>query len=587
MALTGTTDGRAIYSKRQKYERLRAQLENERSTFKSQWRELNDYVLPRRARFFVSDSNKGDRRNLKIIDSTATLSARTLRSGMMGGITSPARPWFRLTIPDADMSESGPVKEWLHEITTRMTTVFLRSNLYNVLPIIYGDIGIFGTAALFHEEDFDNVMRFYSFPIGSYMIANNDKLQVDVFIRDFRMTVRQIVNKFGVSAENPTKVDWTNISSKVKSLWDSNNPEAWIDLCHVVAPNDEWDPNKLESKYKKYVSVYYEKGYSGNASQGSYLSGPEPHKFLSEKGYDYFPVLCPRWEVTGEDVYGTDCPGMTAIGDVKQLQTGEKRALQAVEKMINPPMIGPESLRNKKASVLPGDITYLDVREGMQGFRSAHDINFNLGALEEKQQQVRQRISRSFFEDLFLMLANTDRRQITAREIDERHEEKMLALGPVLEQLNQDLLDPLIENTFNIMAEQGLLPDAPEEIRGNKLKVEYISVMAQAQKLVGLGGIERFTNYVGGIAQVDPGVLDKVITDQLVDVYGDLTSIPPGIVRSDDDTEELRAQRAQAQAQAQQQEAMAQAAETAKTMSETSTEGENALTEVAGGLAQQ
>ena len=199
MALMGTTEGKSIYSKRQKYERLRAQLENERATFETQWRDLNDYILPRRARFFVSDSNKGDRRNLKILDTTPTLAARTLRAGMMSGVTSPARPWFRLTVPDLDMSESGPVKSWLHDVTSRMNTVFIRSNLYNVLPIGYGDLGVFGTAAIFHEEDFKDVMRFYSFPIGSYMIANNSKGQVDVFIREFRMTVRQIITKFGGS----------------------------------------------------------------------------------------------------------------------------------------------------------------------------------------------------------------------------------------------------------------------------------------------------------------------------------------------------------------------------------------------------
>lgn len=582
MAVQESIFGTTPYTRRQKFERLRHQLQIERESFKNQWRDNNNYILPRRGRFFLTDANKGDRRNLKIIDSTATLAARTLRSGMMGGITSPARPWFRLTIPDQDLSEFNPVKEWLHTVTQRMTTIFLKSNLYNVLPIIYGDLGVFGTAAVLLEEDFNNVVRFYPFPIGSYMIANNDRLMVDVFVREFRMTVRQVVNRFGQDPSNPGKINWDNISSKVKSLWQTNNPEAWVDVVHVIMPNENYNPNMALSKFKKYISVYYEVGFSGQNTQGFYAAEVEG-KFLSEKGYDYFPVLCPRWEVSGEDVYGTDCPGMVAIGDIKQLQTGEKRSLQAIEKMINPPMIAPTSLRGAKASILPGDITYADVRDGQAGFRAAHDVRFDVDRLEQKQQQVRQRISRAFYEDLFLMLAQSDRRQITAREIEERHEEKLLALGPVLEQLNQDLLDPLIDNTFEIMNAQELIPPPPDELQGRELKVEYISIMAQAQKLVGLGGIERFTNFVGQMGAAAPTVFDKINGDQIVDYYGDLTSIPPGIVRSDDEANTIRKQRAEAQAEAQRMQQAQEAAKTAKDLSQADTTGNNALTELITG----
>lgn len=569
MAVLGSYDGKSIYSRRVKLERLRHQLDIERATFKYHWRDLNDFILSRRGRFFITDANKGDRRNHKIIDSTATLAARTLRSGMMGGLTSPARPWFRLGVPDFDLAEYGPVKEWLDKTSRRMQGIFLKSNLYNVLPLVYGDLGVFGTAAMSMVRDQQNLVRFECFPIGSYMIANNERLQVDVFVREFRMTVRQIVNQFGRDPEKPGKIDWSNISNKVKSLYETNHPEAWVDVCHVVMPNENYDPRKIGSRFKKYISVYYEVGFSGQQYQMSYFNpGVEENKFLRESGFDYFPFLVPRWELTGEDVYGTECPGMQAIGDIKQLQTGERRGLQAVDKMINPPMIGPTTLRNVKASILPGDITYVDERQGLQGFRPAHEVNFNLQALELKQQQVRERISRSFYEDLFLMLANTDRRQITAREIEERHEEKLLALGPVLEQLNQDLLDPLIENTFSIMMEEGLVDEPPEELRGQDLKVEYISIMAQAQKLVGLGSVERFTGYAQNLAAQQPEIADKVNTDQLIDVYADIVSLPAGIVRSDEEVEAIRQQRAQAQQRQMEMEQAQMAAQTAKDLGE-------------------
>lgn len=567
-------------SKRQRFELQRAQMLLERSSFLEHWRELSDYVRPRRSRFQVTDVNKGDRRNQKIIDSTATLSSRTLRSGMMAGITSPARPWFRLTVPNPALSEVGTVKTWLHDVTEQMAYYFIKSNLYQTLPVIYGDLGDFSTAALYTEEVYDgSLFHCYPFPIGSYAMSCDFKGRVNVFTRDFRMTVRQLVSQFG-KRDSSGNVIWDNFSDYVKTAYESGQMETWIDVVHIVGPNEDYNNGRLEAKYKRYGSCYYEAGSSQGVG-AKYTQKDDV--FLRESGYDNFPVLCPRWEVTGEDVYGTDCPGMSALGDIKQLQLGEKRIAQAVEKMVNPPMSAPTSLKNQKASILPGDITYLDTREGQQGFRPTHEVNPRIQEIEMKQEQIRSRIKRAYYEDLFLMLTNNDRRQITAREIDERHEEKLLAIGPVLEQLNQDLLDPLIDNVFGYMVNQRLIPPPPRELQGVPLKVEYISVMAQSQKMVGIGGIERFAGFVGQIAGVTPEVLDKIDTDQMVDIYGDIVSVPPGIIRPDDDVEGIRADRAQAQKAAQQGQAMANTAGTAKQLSETNLEGDSALTRLLGG----
>lgn len=566
-----------VETKREKYEKLRTSLEAERSTFMPHWRSLADYILPMRPRFTLSKTNRGDRRNNKIIDSTATLAVRTLRSGMMGGVTSPARPWFRLSTPEPGLAEYGPVKEWLHLVTQRMVTIFLRSNLYNALPVVYGDMGTFATAAMFIEEDFDDVIRCYPLPVGSYMLATDDKGRVRVFFREYRMTVRQLVEKFG-EAEPGGEPKWEHFSSRVKEQWDRGQTETWVDVCHVIQPNDEYDPNKMDSKYKRFRSVYYEKG-TGSGS-GNYMAY-ESEKYLRDRGYDYFPVLAPRWEVTGNDVYGTDCPGMTALGDTQALQTMHKRKAQAVDKMVNPPLWGPSSLRTQKVSILPGDITYHDARDGTQGLRPVFEVDPKTRELEGSIQEHQFRIRRAYFEDLFLMLATDGRQQPpTAREVEERHEEKLLALGPVLEQLNQDLLDPLIDVTFAVMLRQGLIPDPPEEIQGMDLKVEYISIMAQAQKMAGLAGIERFTGFVGEVAQYDPAVLDKVDRDQLIDEYGDITGVPPQIVRGDEDVAAIREQRAQAEAQAREMEAMREGAGMAKDLSQADTGGNNALADL-------
>lgn len=561
--------------KRRELDHLWSQLEMERSSFTSHWRDLGDHIFPRRPRFTLTETNRGDRRNQKIINSTATLAARTLRAGMMSGLTSPARPWFRLVTPDAAFMELGSVKGWLHEVTNRMTAIFLKSNLYNSLPVVYGDVGSFATGCMMIEEDFDNVIDTTVFPLGSYMLANDQRGRVNVFAREFRMTVRQLVEKFA-SRDKNNEIIWDNFSDHVKYLWMNGNKEAWIDVRHVIKPNDKHDPRSPMAKHKKFESCYWEAG-SSTAQGSNYLSPNDKMKYLRESGYDYFPVLAPRWERSAEDVYGTDCPGMTALGDIRALQIMEKRKAQAVEKMVNPPMVGPTSLRSAKVSILPGDVTFTDVREGQQGFRPAHEVNPRVNELLLDIQAHQERIRRAFFEDLFLMLSTTDRRDITAREIDERHEEKLLALGPVLEQLNQDLLDPLIDITYTIMERQGLIPEPPEEIRGVDLKVEYISIMAQAQKLVGISSVERFTQFAQGLATFAPSSLDKIDTDQILDVYSDILSLPPGIVRTDDDVEAMRAERARQAQAAQQAQALMNAPRMVRDLASAPMDGDSAL----------
>lgn len=553
---------------RESFERLRVNLELERNDFLVTWKDLGENILPMRPRFAMDDKNRGRRRNQKIIDSSATLASRTQSAGMVSGITSPARPWFRLSVPEPELRELGPVKTWLSKVTGVMSDIFNKTNLYNVLAQTYADLGTFGTAAIFMEEDFEEVMRFYAIPIGSFYIANNDRHQVEVFMREFKMTARQIVDKFGRTKPNSNEIEWTTISTNVKDAWDNKRTEQYFDIVHGIQRNENYDPKKSVAKFKKYISVYYEKANNED-------------KLLSEKGYDFFPVLAPRWGTSGGDVYGTDCPGMVALGDIRQLQHGEKFKGEAVEKMVRPPMVAPASMERKKTSILPGDVTYVDSTANSK-FEPAMNVNFQIMPLSEMQREVRLRIQRAYYEDLFLMLAQSDRRQITAREIEERHEEKLLALGPVLEQLNQDLLDRLINAAFMILFRQELIPKPPEELQGREIKIEYISIMAEAQKLIGLAGIERFASFATQVIATNPESLDKIDTDQLLDIYGDLTSIPPGILRTDDDVAKMRASRAEAQQAQAQIESLNSMSGTAKNLSQASMDGNNALSQLMG-----
>lgn len=543
------------------YDKRLGSLKAERSSFIDYWRDLSDIHLAHRGRFLTSDRNKGHKRNTKQVNNTSRLAVRTIASGMMAGITSPARPWFRLRTSDPMLNENGAVKDWLHDVEGRMRDVFSGSNLYNSLHVTYSELAVFGTASMGVFSDFDNVIWCKPYTVGSYMLGMNSKNIVDTHYREFELTVAQVIDRYG----------YDNCSRKVKQQWDKGSTEAWVKIVHAIEPNDNRDNVSPLAKHKRFRSVHYE----AEASQA------DGRKFLRESGFDTFPMLTPRWDVTGEDVYGTDCPGMIALGDTKSLQLAERRSYQAVGKVVNPPMQAPSTMRNKVSAgnLTEGEIVFVDDTSS-GGLKSVYDYRPDIGAIEMKIEKGEQRIKRAFYEDLFLMLAGSDRRQITAREIAERHEEKLLQLGPVLERLHNELLDPLIDRVFNLMQEAGVLPVPPEELQDKEINVEYVSVLAQAQQMVGVTAIERTVGFVSELSAAFPDARHKLNAQQAVDDYANAMGVSPHIIRSDDETAEIVRQEQEAIQQQQVAEQMQQSVDMAQQASQTDTSGQNALTDV-------
>lgn len=548
-------------SLKQQLNKQLSQLKAERLSFEPHWRELSDFTRPRSTRFTASEVNRGDRRNSKIIDPAAVMAARTLSSGMMSGITSPARPWFRLATPDRDLMDYGPVKLWLETVEQRMNEVFNRSNLYQSLPLMYEDLGTFATGAMAVVADPQRVIRTVPFPTGSFYIANGADLSVDTAVREFSMTVRQVITEFGMDA----------VSDTVKSQWNSGQYGQWVNVVHAVYPNLDRQTGKLEAKHKAYKSVYYEANSTDN-------------KLLRESGYDEFPIMAPRWEVNGEDVYGSSCPGMVALGSVKALQLLQRRKAQMIDKITNPPLQAPASIKSQRISTIPGGINYLPMADVNNQIKPLFQIPANgTNGLLEDIQDTRQIIDHAYFVDLFRMMQTVNTRSMPVEAVAEMREEKLLMLGPVLQRLDSELLDKLINRTFSVMAENNLLPVPPDEMQGMQLKVEYISVMAQAQKAIGVSSIERFIGFTSGIGQFKQEALDKINVDETIDAYAASIGVPPSVVATNEQVAQIREQRAQQQAMAQQMQMAQAAVGGAQALSNTQMDDNSALAALAGG----
>lgn len=547
--------------KRTEYMRRWGSLTLERSSWITHWQELSEFILPRSGRFLITDHNDGAKRHNSIYNSTATRAIRILQAGLMSGMTSPARPWFRLAPADLDLVENESVRDWLERAGRIMREVFARSNTYRALPMIYEELGVFGTGVSLVEPNFENVIHHHPLTAGEYCLALDEYGSPNTLYREFEMTTSQLIEKFGEE----------NVSQHVKNLHTSSKVrDVWVPVMHVIQPNGDYDVRKRIKTKMPFTSCYFEKN-------------SHEDRLLREGGYKRFPSLAARWDAKGGDIYG-QAPGMEALGDVKQLQHNEFRADQAIDYMALPPVALPTSSKGKDVDMLPGGVSYIDSIGAGQGARSLFDVRMDISHLDAKTQRIERRIHEAFYADLFLMLTlDNSGRELTAREVAERHEEKLLMLGPVLERLHNEALKPLIDITFEHIVEAGLLPPAPEELSGAELNVEFVSVLAQAQRAVGIGAIDRFVMTLGTLQPFKPDVFDKVDGDQVADEVADMLGVDPKLVVSDEKVALVRKDRAAAQA-AQQQAALAeQAASAAQKLGSVKTSEPNAFTDLTSG----
>lgn len=492
------------------------------------FRELRDNIQPTTGRFTDDERRTSSTHLKKIVDSKARKAQRTLTAGLMSGMTSPSRPWFKLGLLDKDLQESPNVDGWLHLAETRMYDVLRGSNIYRTLESAYRALSTYGTFAGLITPSFETVVHGHSFPMGRYRIAEGANGSIDFLHRDCRMTVHQMVERFGLE----------NCSMRVKRHFDKGDWHQEITCLHAVEVRVDRDTSSPLPRDMPMASIYWEKGEAG---------------FLDIGGFGVRNILAPRWEQTESEAWSTNSPGMDALGDVVQLQQQHRDKAMAIQKMHNPPLMGSNTgatathMRN-----IPGGITTVSTNDlSKGGLRPVYEVRPDIQWLVHDINETRERISQAFFEDLFLLTIQSDRRQVTAREIAERHEEKLLVLGPVLESLDHALLSPLIEATFHYMQQADLLPPAPDELQGQPLNVEYVSALAQAQKAVGVAPIERVVGFAGTLEQVKPGTMDLIDEEAVLRSFAEQIGPPPEVLRTREQVEEIRRARMEEQ-QAQQ-----------------------------------
>ena len=533
-------------------------LETERKRgWETHWRDLARNFMPRRARFLDAGepTNDGDVRN-HLQDDIGILAVRTLASGMQSGLTSPARPWFSLTLQDEELTHNEAVKQWLHDCYERMVNVFARSNFYDQIHMLYRELAVFGTAVMMVEADPESAIRCRTLTAGEYCLDVNASSRVDTLYRRIRMTPRQIAEAWPVTCPD-----------RIKRMAELDNND-WLTLLHAIEPNPDYKPGRVSKQERPWRSVYM------------VLEGGT--EVLENSGYYEFPALCPRWDTTASDIYGSS-PAMDALGDCRMLQKVAEDGRIALEKEVNPPLLIAESSGIDSVDVSAGAMNFTSsLAQGQPSVTSLYQVRANLPALEATKEQLKRQIREMFFNDLFLMITETHK-NMTATEVAERNSEKMLLLGPVLDRLRSELFQPLIERCYGVESREGILPPPPvqqvPELQGKEIKIEFISILAMAQKQAGIAAINQTVGFIGNLAALtqNPDVLDKLNVDEAVDEVAEMQGVPPKLIRSDEEVAALRQARAQQMQQMQQMQMMQAGANVAATGAKAVKDGMSSL----------
>ena len=501
-------------------------LSGQRQNWETHWQEVADYMLPRKADV-TKHRSRGDKRMELIFDSSPLQALELLAASLHGMLTNPSTPWFTLRFKQAEAENDEEAKIWLEAATEVMYTAFNRSNFQQEIFELYHDLITFGTAAMYIEEDDEDLLKFSTRHIDEVYIAENDKGRIDTIYRRFKLSARAIVQKFG-----------DKVSQDILTM-EKKDPYQEIEIIHAVYPRSDFNPKKQDKQNMPFESVYME-----------YKNKNE----LSVSGFKEFPFVVPRYLKASHEIYGRS-PAMTALPDVKMLNEMSKTTIKAAQKQVDPPLLVPDDGFLLPVRTVPGGLNFY--RSGTRDRIEPLNIGANNPLGLNMEEQRRNAIREVFYVNQLQLQQGP---QMTATEVIQRNEEKMRLLGPVLGRLQSELLRPLIDRTFNILLRNNQFPQAPESLSGANIDIEYVSPLAKAQKSTELQSIMRGIEILGSLANAAP-VFDYINFDNLVKHVADIVGMPQKLLKSQG---EVTAMRDQQQQQQQEQAQMQQAQQVAQ-----------------------
>lgn len=505
-----------------------------RQVHESVWRECYDYTYPLRGAGLsetVLDAQSAKSKVAKLLDGTATDSARMLASALMSGMTPANAQWLNLDselLPDdaAAWLSTCATLVWENIHAANFDAEGYESNL---------DVVCAGWFVLYIDEDRDEGgLSFQQWLLSQCYVASTRRDGiVDTIYRCYQLTAAQAVKEFGEK----------NVSEKIREAA-RKSPDEKFEFMHCIFPRETYVVNARLAKNLRFASYNIE------------VSGK---RIVRESGYHEFPCCVPRWMKIPGTSYGIG-PVYDALPDCKELNETKRMEKAAQDLAIAGMWIAEDDgvLNPRTVKVGPRRIIVANSTDSMKPLLTGADFNVAFSAEDRLQASIRK-----------IMMADQlqpqDGPAMTATEVHVRVALIRQLLGPVYGRFQAEYLQPLVERCFGLAFRAGAFPPAPESLQNANFNVRYISPLARAQQLENVTAIERLGANVANLQQVDPEVTDLIDADEATRVIADALGVPAKVIRTSDAVDQLRQQRQQAQQQQAGQALMMQAGSEAAT----------------------
>ena len=500
-----------------------AAMESARAPWEQHWQEVAERILPRQDDFF-GRKQPGQKRTAKVFDSTAIYAAERFAAIMESILTPRTQLWHKLKPKGQAEGEGGPIGEWFDAVNQKLYDLRYspRAAFASNVHEGYMGLGVFGTTALYCASAPNSPLWYRLNHLSETYFAEDAWGRIDTVHRKYTMTARQVVQAF------PKE----RIPAKVLDLADKKPDTSDVTVLHCTMPNPDPIPGREDASGMPWKSVYVLPEYSAIVDEGGYWS---------------FPWAISRYVTAPREIYGRS-PGMSALPDVKMLNEAAKSRAKSWHYANDPSLLLADDGVLTPLNVRPGALIGGGIDENGRPRVQPLQNGARLDIDQAMTDQVRSGINDAFLVSLFQILVESPK--MTATEVLERAREKGALLTPVMGRQHSEFLGPIIEREIDLLARANLLPPVPPELleMGGEYEIEYKSPLSNAARAEDALAVQRMMAQLEPLMAVQPDVFDLIDGDEVVRVTHNANGAPNRILRTDEEVEAIREQRAQQKA---------------------------------------
>lgn len=489
-----------------------------RGSVEQLWDLIERFVLPFRGDFYqtLNSEHEVDWHRRDIYDSTAVFAVQSLAASLQSNLTNPSMSWFTLMFRDEELKDSDAASEWLEKCSRLIFEALQDSNFNIEIAEMYIDLVGFGTTVLTEENEDDLIwkgLNFQALPIREIFFEEDHNKGVHILYRRLQMTAVQMVTKWGKEGVPDEVNTWA------KGAQGATEKHTVIFCIYPRDNKKDADVSKpLAPKQRPFGFKYVLK--TGHTTLGE------------EGGYYEMPAFVGRWRKVAGSRWGHS-PASVALADILTTNQLVEATLEAAGKNVDPTTLANETALIGDLDLDRGSLNIVNDIEGIRIHEAGSRFDTSFIQLDRLQEAIR----KAFYMD---QLELKESPAMTATEVNVRREMIQRLIGPTLGRLQTDILDPLVQRSFNIMFRAGQLPEPPEGITITEMDIEYTGPLPRAQKMEEAQAIDRWLMGLAEKAEFFPEALDLVDLDKAERHKAKLLGVPSLAMKSKAEIEEVR-----------------------------------------------